>query len=446
MKTFLWVYTLLFLDLFFLSGWIPGQETEHIWTLEGCIQQALDHNIQLQQMMLNNETNRIDILQAKAARFPSASASITQNFAWSREVLSDNRFGSINATNNTDYGINSNVTLYNGFRINNTVRQSELNYRIGQLDTEVMKDDLCLNVLDAYLQVLYSAEAVNNSRNQLEATAEELSLAVERLILGAVSKSDFLLIRAQLADEKLTLTNAENQLALSKVTLLQLMEIPVSDTFTIQLAPLDTTMVPYRMLNTDSIYTLALQARSEIKSAALTIQTADLDVSLARAGLKPGLSLHGSLNSGYTSELDEYTYGDQLKNKINPAIGLSLSVPLYQNREVKSKIETANIGILNARLNEADAKNQLRKTIEQACIDISSSMKEYDASVEKYLAQRESFQLASEKFKLGLINSVDFLFEKTNLIAAESNLLQSKYKLIYSIRILDFYTGRPLTQ
>jgi outer membrane protein len=446
MKTFFRLFLLFFSGLFIISGWIFSQESEHLWTLEGCIQQALDHNIQLKQMMLKNETSWIDILQAKAARYPSASASVTQNFAWGRKILTDNDFGSITATNNTGFGISSNMTLYNGFRINNSIKQSELNYRISQLDVEAMKNDLRLSVLDAYLQVLYSTEAVNNSRDQLDVTAEELSLAEERLVLGALSRSDFLLMKAQLANEKLTLTNAENQLALSKVTLLQLMEIPVSDTFKIRLTPLDTTILPYRMLSTDSVYALALQARPEIKSAALAIQSADLDVSIASAGLKPGLSLHGSLNSGYSSELGDYSYTDQLENKINPALGLSLTIPIYQNREVRSKIETANIGILNAQLNETNTKNQLRKIIEQACIDITSSMKEYDASIEKYQAQKESFELATEKFKLGLINSVDFLYEKTNLIAAESNLLQSKYKLIYNIRILDFYTGKPLTQ
>jgi len=227
---------------------------------------------------------------------------------------------------------------------------------------------------------------------------------------------------------------------------LQLMEIPVSDPASLQLAPLDTTSITYPVLNPDSVYSLALQLRPEIKSAELNLQSAGLNVNLARAGSIPSLSLQGSLSTGYSSAYSDISYNDQFRNRINPAIGLSLSVPLYQNRQVKSQVEIACIGITNAELNEANTKNQLRKAIEQACVDVASAIKEYEAGREKYQAQRESFQLASEKFKQGLINSVDLLFEKTNLIVAESSLLQSKYKLIYSIRILDFYRGRSLTE
>ena len=429
-----------------LSVWGFAQPVDSAWTLDECISQALENNIQLQQMQLVNETQRIDILKAKAARYPSASASATQNFAWSRETFSDNSYGPLEAGNNTNFGISSGVTLYNGFKINNTVQQAEINYRAGQFDNETLKDDLRLQVLDAYLQVLYTTEAVTNSTHQIEVTAEELRLAGERLTLGAISRSDYTLIKAQLADEKLSLINAENQLTLNKLNLMQLMEIPVSDPINLRLAPLDTIITGYTFVNSDSVYSLALQFRPEIKSAELNLQSTSLDINLARAGAIPSLSLQGSLSTGYSSTYNDISYNDQFRNRVNPAIGLSLSIPLYQNRQVRSQVETAYIGVRNAELDMANTKNQLRKTIEQACTDVSSAVKEYEASIEKYQAQQESFQLSLEKFNQGLINSVDFLYEKTNLIVAESNVLQSKYKLIYSIRILDFYKGKSLTE
>ena len=434
------------LNLFFLIYGVNGQNAEYVWTLEECIQQALDHNIQLQQMLLTDETNNIRILQAKAARYPSASLSASQNFSWSRDLLPDNTYGSFSAGNNTSVGLSTGVTLYDGFRINNTIRQSELDYKAGQFDTEALKDNLRLNILNAYLQVLYTGEEVTNSRNQMEATSEELNLAEERLMLGAISKSDYLLIKAQLANENLTVTNVENQLAINKITLMQLMEIPVSNPSNLRLVSLDTSIFAYTVLESDTVFETALQMRPEIKSAQLNRQSASLDIDLAKAGLQPSLSLHGSVNTGFSSGLRDIAYYDQLTNKISPALGLSLSVPLYQNRQVRSKVEMANIAVEKAQLNETDVRNQLRKTIEQAYVNVTSAFREYDASAQKYKAQRESFELASEKFDLGLLNSVDFLFEKTNLIVAESNLLQSKYKLIYSIKIFDFYRGKSLTQ
>ena len=446
MKILVRIGVFFILSLFCLNSRVLAQSGDSAWTLEECITQALDHNIQLQQMLLVNESQRIDILKAKAARYPSASASASQNFAWSKELLENNNYGPLEAGNSKNFGISSGVTLYNGFKINNTIRQSEISYRAGRFDTEAMKDDLRLQVLDAYLQVLYANEAVKNSSGQIKVTMEELRLAGERLTLGAISKSDYTLIKAQLADEKLTLTNAGNQLVLYKLTLMQLMEISVSDPGNLQLAPLDTIITAYALGSSDSIYLQALQFRPEIKSAELNLQSAGLDINLARAGAVPSLSLQGSLSTGYSSTFGDISFNDQISNRVNPAIGLSLSVPLYQNRQVKSQVEKAYIGVRNAELDVANTKNQLRKAIEQACTDVISASKEYEASLEKYRAQWESFQLSLEKFNQGLINSVDFLYEKTNLIVAESTLLQSKYKLIYSIRILDFYRGKSLTE
>jgi outer membrane protein len=150
------------------------------------------------------------------------------------------------------------------------------------------------------------------------------------------------------------------------------------------------------------------------------------------------------LSSGYTSKATD-TYFSQLNNGISPAAGFSLSVPIFQKKQVKTSVAVAKLGYNDAELSELDTKNQLRKNIEQACLDVTSAQIEYEASIEKYNSTEESTALSEGKFKEGLINSVDYLVSKTNLIVAESQLLQSKYNLIFSYKILDFYMGIPLS-
>lgn len=432
-----------------LAVWLAGatawaQTTDTTWTLSRCIDYAMQKNISIQERVLTNETNLVNAEQAKASRFPSLNASVSQNFNWSKEPDMNNQYGSYTGSNGTSYNLNSNVKLYNGFRTQNSIKQAELSYKAGGYDVNTLRESISLNVLDAYLQVLYSEEQVKNSEKQVESTAEQLRLSEERMRLGAISKSDCLQVKSELASENLTLANARNQLSVNRVTLMQLMELPVSDSFRINhpvfLLPENVT----GNLNADSIYNIALSLKPQIKSAELNRQIADLDVAIAKAGYQPSLSLNGGLSTGYQSAMS-FAYDYQVKNKISPSLGLTLSIPIYQNKQVRSNVAIAKIGTANAALSETGTKNQLRKSIEQACVDVNSAVIKYDASNEKFNSAQESYNVAQEKFNQGLLNSVDFLIQKTNLITSESELLQSKYNLVFSKKILDFYTGTPLT-
>jgi outer membrane protein len=420
------------------------QESDGIWTLQKCISRALDQNLQIKKTILSNEINLVDNEKAKAERFPSASASVSQNFSWSKPLDQNFQYGNYSGTNGTNFSVGSNVKLYNGFRINNTIRQSKLNYQVGEYNTETVKENISLNVVDAYLQILYAEEQVKNSQNQVLATDEQLRLAGERLQLGAISQSDFLQIKSQLASEKLTLANAENLLIINKVTLMQLMEQPVSSDFSIEVPRFGEVINQNIHPVPDSIFNIALNIKPQIKSANINVESAKLDVSIARSGFLPVLALNSGIGTGYSSKENNIDYGMQVKNGVNPYVGLTLSIPIYQNRQVKSNVEMSKIGIQTAELNLTDAQNQLRKTIEQVCVDVNSAEKDYDASIEQYNSMEESFNLSTEKFNEGLINSVDYLVVKTNMIAAESKLLQSKYNLIFNYKILDFYLGKPI--
>jgi len=423
---------------------IFAQNNDSTWTLTKCIDFSMDKNISIKGKILTNETNMIDMEQSKASRFPSVNASVSQNFDWNKSMDVNGNFGSYSGSNGTNVGINSSVNLYNGFKTRNNIKLAELSYKAGNYDVEALKESVSLNVLNAYLQILYSNELVKNSKSQIESTTEQLNLSEERLKLGAISKSEYLQVKSQLATEKLTLANAENQLSINKVALMQLMELPVSDSFKIVYPILDIQQIDLINLNSDSIYQIALNIKPQIKSSELNKQISEVDILNAKAGYQPTLTLSAGLNTGYSSGINTGYY-NQFQNRIAPGIGLNLSIPIYKNKQIKSNVSYAKINSENAILNETQTKNNLRKSIEQASVDYESSIIKYQASLEKYNSLEESYKVADEKFKQGLLSSVDFLVQKTNLITSESELLQSKYNLLFSKKIIDFYTGVPLS-
>jgi outer membrane protein len=417
-------------------------QQDSIWTLQECIDYALDQNIQVRKSGLSNQSFAYYAEQARAQRFPSVNGSISQNFNWSKGVETGET--GFSGSNGSSYSVNSGVTLFNASRITNLIKQAELDIEGGKYSLETTKESISLSILNAFLQVLYAEEQVNNSQKQIESTTEQVNLAGERLTLQVISQADYLQVKSQLASEKLNLANANSQLAIAKVNLMQLMELPVTGNFAIAHPNLDESLNQNRVPDVQKVYSTALSIKPQIKNAAVTKEIAALDEKIANAGYFPSLSANAGISSGYSSKAED-TYFNQLDNGLSPSVGFSLSIPIYRNKQVKTSIALAKIGFQNAELSETDTKNQLRKNIEQACLDVTSAQIEYEASMENYQSTNESAALSDEKFTQGIINSVDYLVSKTNLIVAESQFLQSKYNLIVCYKILDFYMGIPLS-
>jgi outer membrane protein len=225
---------------------------------------------------------------------------------------------------------------------------------------------------------------------------------------------------------------------------MQLMELPVQQNFNISHPDLQAQLNQSRLPDVKSVYETALAIKPQIKNAAVNKEIASLDEKIAKASYFPVLSASAGISAGYSNKATD-TYFNQLNNGLTPGVGFSLSVPIFQKKQAKTNVEVAKLGYNDAELSEIDTKNQLRKNIEQACLDVTSAQIEYEANTENYNSTKESTALSEEKFNQGIINSVDYMVSKTNLIVAESQLLQSKYKLIFSYKILDFYMGIPLS-
>jgi outer membrane protein len=416
-----------------------------VWTVDDCIQYALEKNIQVQKAQVSNKISEINLNYSRAGWHPSLSGAVRQNFDWSNQQTSLAGATVFEGKNGTDISLSSGMTVFNGSKIRNTVKKSQTDYEASVYNTEVIKENVSLNVLNGYLQVLYSEEQVKNSMNQISSTAEQLNLAAERLKLGAISNSDYLQVKSQLATEKQTLAAAQSQLAINRITLMQLMELHETSDFQIEHPNLDSLINQKRAPDPVEIYQTALGIKPEVKNAELTKKSSQISIDLAKANYYPDISVNAGISSLYTSSNKESSFGYQLKDNVSPVFGFTASIPIYLNKQVKTNVKIAEKNTDNAELDELNVKNQLRKSIEQACQDVISSQIEYEASAEAYSAVKESFDVAAEKYYQGIMNSVDFLIQKTSFIAAESSLLQSKYRLIFSYKILDFYTGLPLT-
>lgn len=425
---------------------IDAYSQEKSWSLDDCIKFALEHNISVKKANLSIDRYAIQADQAKLNRLPSVSASVNQNFSWGKSIIAETgvEYGGLKGSSRTSYNINSNVSLFNGFKLQNAIKQTAMDLEGGKYNAETVKETVQLNILNAFLRVLYADEQVKNAEKQVESTNEQLQLAKERLALSVISQSDFLQIQSELASEKLTLANAQSDFSMAKINLMQLMELPVNNNFAIQLPDLGNLLNQSLSPISDDVYKQALAIKPQIKNAELNTEGAKLDETIAKANYYPSLSLSAGVGTSYSSQ-NLNTYFDQLSNFASPTVSLSLSIPIYQKNQVKSNVNIAKIGVDDASLDELNTRNQLRKDIEQACADVVSAQVKYQASTESNKSTKESYALAEEKFKQGMINSVDFLVQKTSLITSESQLLQSKYNLVFCSKILDFYKGIPIT-
>lgn len=436
----------IFLIIFLFSGILVSaqdSDTTKTWNLNDCIDYALNQNIQVRKSNLVNLSNQVNAEQAQAQKLPSLNASVRQNFSWANTADATTGEEKFTGSNSSSYSVNSSMVLYNASKLNNLIKQAELDLESGKYDSETVKESVTLSILSAYLQVLFNEEQVKNAQNQLDATTEQLDYAEQRLTLGIISQSDYLQVKSQLATDKLTLANAHSQLSIAKVNLMQLMELPVTRDFNIAQPNLGESVNKNIYPGPSEVYNIALGIKPQIKSAEYQKESAALNEKVAAAGYYPTLSADAGIGTGYNVHATQGYFG-QLSDQFSPSVGLSLSIPIFQKKQVKSSVAQAKISYQNAELAEIDTKNQLRKEIEQVCVDVISSQTEYEASSEQYASTLESYKLAEEKFNNGLINSVDFLFEKINLITAESQLLQSKFNLIFNYKILDFYSGVPI--
>jgi outer membrane protein len=411
----------------------------------------LKRNISINQSRLTNELNQVALAQSKANRIPSASASVNESYNFGKNVNPTTNAFVIQTYNSTNFGVGSSLTLFNGLQNSRTIQQNSMIIEAGKYDIATIENTVTLNITTAYLQVLFAYEILSAAENQVASTLSQVDRTEKMVNAGKVAESNLFQIKSQYATDKLSVVTARSQLDLAKVTLMQLMEIPVIDSFDI-VKPVVGEPAELILQSNQDVFRKALAIQPQIEGASIRTNNALLEIKISQGARWPRLNLSGNLNtnfagssrSGGSVNTVNQNFFPQLWDNLGGSLGLGLSIPIYSNRSIKSNIERATINAMSARLDEQDTKNQLRRSIEQACTDLRSSMNKFFATKEQYNSAMVSYKNMETKYNVGMMTAIDYLIEKNNFYQAESKLIQAKYDYLFNTKILDFYQGNPI--
>lgn len=471
-----WLTILFILILTGLTGTLPAQK---IWTLEDCINYALENNLDINKQMLTVEGNKDQVLQSGLNMLPNLNANGTNMWNFGQTIdMYTNTFAT-NTVRSNNFYISSNVTLFSGLQKLNTFKANKINLLASQYDLDVIKNNISLSVAGYYLDILFNLELLDVAKEQLAITTAQSERMEKMVEAGSSARGDLLNIQAQKATEQLNVVTAENRLYISNLSLQQLIDLPVSGDFRVEKPLLKDVKPPEDKITAEIIYAHALKTRPEIKSAELRVESAMKRLAIARGYVQPVLSLSGSWGTGYSGASQQIdpnvpadtlltpigftqnthevvvmpqvqnsfrviSFTDQLRDNQNKSIGFNLNIPIFNGWSGRTAISQAKIQKSQAELDLGITQRDLRKLIEQSFADAVAALEKYNASQGKVDAQAEAFKYAQQKFDVGVMTSFDYNNTKKDLTLAESQLLQAKYDFIFKTTILDFYMGNPI--
>ncbi len=450
------------------------------WSLQQCIDFALEHNLTIKQSELNQELNKVSVNQSTANLFPSLNGFTSNNYYFGRSIDPYTNQFTQNQVRSNSFSLSSSLSLFEGFILQNTVKQSKLNYMSSKYDLQKVKNDMALNVATAYLQVLYSKELLAVTTDQHDATKLQRDRTKRMEELGSMSKGNLLDMESQFASDEVRLITAQSQYDQSVLSLKQMLELDTLKDFNIVTPEFPTPKMDAGYSDVKAIYLAALNNQPDMKSYDYKVSSAEKGVSIAKGAIYPRLSISGSLGTsystssqrvksysysndpviiGYTSQFDtvyslyqqstalleKTPFRDQLNNNLSKSIGLSLSIPLFNGWSTHSNIQRARINLEQVQVGFEQAKKSIYKSIEQAVADANAAYQKFTAGEKNVEAQQQSMDFNQQKFDVGLINTYDYLIAKNNFTKAKSDLLQAKFDYIFRLKVLDFYMGKSLS-
>jgi outer membrane protein len=453
---------------------VAGFSQTNNWTLEQCVEHALKSNIGIKRSELNAGLREADYTQSKFNLAPNLNGQASHNYNFGRNVDPfTNQFINQKIRSNT-LGLNSSVTIFNGFQTQNRIRQGKYDFLASEQDVLLTRNNLSLQVANLFLQILFNQELLEVSRRQVAASRQQLERTQKLLDAGRGTAGDVLDVTAQLANEELNFVTAENQVTTSYLNLTQLLDLKPGTLTIVSPGNPEPGLEPDK--TADQIYTDIVSGRPEVQSQALRLQSAKMNYRLAQGTRSPRLTLGANVSTLYSesrktisaSRTDTIAFGftggfdpvyilqnfptttvitpfnTQLNDNFGRSIGFTLSVPIFNAWQVNTNVKKAKLSMQLAEYNLIDAQNQLYKDIYQAFNDLRAARARYDASLKSLEAQTQSFRMIQQRFDLGLMNSLDYANAKNNLLRIESSLLQAKYELIFKSKIIDFYQGKPI--
>lgn len=417
------------------------------WSLRQCIDYAVEHNIQVKQQEVSRMQRELDVNTAKNSRLPDLSASASESFSFGRGLTAQNTYSNTN-TSSTSFNLSSSVPLFTGYRIPRTLEMQKLNLEAATADLEKAKNDIRMQVAQAYVQILYNLELCEVANRQIEIDSMHVHRLTEMMKNGKASGTEVAQQEASLAQSRLTATQADNDYRLSLLSLTQLLELPSPEGFTISREVNQELWNEVHTLpSPDVIYQEALIIKPEIQAEQSRLASSAKNIDIAKSAKLPSLSLSGGLGTNYykTSGIPGDKFFKQLNNNFSQFLGLSLNVPIFNRFETRNNIKNAQLSQYNQQLQLDNVKKNLYKEIQQAYYNAVTSEAKYQSSEQAKRSQEEAFRLMSAKYEYGKANITEFNEAKNNLMKAESDLVRAKYEYLYQNALIDFYRGKDLS-
>lgn len=480
---------ILLTGLIFVSHFLYGQsQTPQMLVLDlrQTIDLALERNLNIQRSTLNLRSAEINLMQSKMNRLPNANVGAGAGRNWGRSIDPTTNLFITQALYFSGIQGSSNVTIFDGLQLTNGVRQSQLNTHASEFDLEKAKNDVIVNVVTFYLNVILNNELVETARLQAESTTNQLNRTRKLVEAGSMAITNQLDLESQLASNEVDLINAENNLALSQLNLKQALLVPADTEIELLIPDVE---VPEELdLEEDvqDIFRIALETMPEIKSAELRVQAAEVGYRIAQGGMSPTLSLGGSFSTNYSeiadrerqifegTEIQTFPIGylesdpsqlvytsqsvprvvrtepdfpvfDQFQEYLSKQINLNLSIPIFNRWSTQSDIQRAIVTQKTAEITAQETRNTLRQNIETAYNNAIAALKSYNASERQVSALEQSFRNTENRYNLGAVNFVEYQVASNNLFRARSGLVQAKYTYLFRLKILEFYQGKELT-
>lgn len=414
------------------------------WSLEECIGYALDHSITVRQSEVAMEQKEVELNTALNRRLPGLNASASENLSFGRGLTADNTYTNSNTTS-TSFSLGADIPIFQGFDINNGIKLGRLGLAAALEDLEKAKDDIRVNVAQAYVEILYNQEMLKVPQAQAEHDAELLEQVKVRKLAGKVSDAEVSAQQATLAQSRLSETQARNNLQLAVLDLTQLLELPSPEGFEI-VAPSVGSFELQLLENPESIYETAVDIKPAVKSALHDLEYAKVNIARAKGAYLPSLSLTGGIGTNYytTSHMNSSSFAEQMKNNFSQYVGLSLSIPIFARFSTRNSVRNAELSYENQQLQVESVKKSLYKEIQQAYYNAVAAQSKYASSLESAESARQHYELTEEKYRGGKASISDYNDAKNSWLSAESDFVRSKYECLFQTRLLDFYKGEEI--
>ena len=415
------------------------QEVTKRWTLQECLDYALENNIQLRQSKNTYLSGVEDTKEARAALFPSLSVSISQSYTNypSAEAESKNSYTGT-------YGLTAGITLYEGGRLRTAVKQQEVQNQIDALSVDESANDIRIAIVEAYMQCLYAADAVRINRSTADASRAQRDRAEAMWQAGSISRVDYAQLQSQYVNDEYQVVEAQTALDNYKLQLKQLLELDIMEEMNPAVPEVKEEQVLAALPAKDKVYEAALEIMPQIKRGELAVNLAELDKKSARAGFFPTITLSGSIGTGHMSN-NSFENGSQIWNRFNENIGVSINIPIFSNRKNRTALNKAKIAYNTSQLEWIGLKKDLLRDVENVYLDATSAQAQYLSALEKQRYAQESYDLTSEQFRVGMKNTVELITAQNDLATARQQVLQTKYLALMSIEILNIYQGKPVS-